>query len=472
MPNALKPLSVSEINFSANEILGAHFSDICVAGEISEEPKPRRDGHLYFKIKDQKSVLNCALFANRARFLKTELKLGSLVLCYGRLNIYSPSGNYSLICDKVEPQGIGALAAEFERLKAEFILRGYFDSSHKVPLPRFPKKVALITSASGAVIEDMQKIAKQRWPLCEFTCFDVPVQGQSAAVKLASAIELVEKINKKAIESNIKSSPLSFPQKRESQIDSIESKSIESSVNLDSIEYNANSFIFNEKKAEFQAIIIGRGGGSAQDLWCFNSPILVEAIYKAQTPIISAVGHETDTTLSDLVADVRASTPSDAIRLLLPDQSEYFLHLSHQSDYLDSKAKQIFLQAQNKINQYKNHLEKGYIKGKLESNLLKISHKQKELKILLNNIIQTKQNILKKQEISAQNILKNHISQLQIKLLENKSKLNLYDLNNILSRGFIQVLKDGKINKDLSLLKSGDLIELQDKTNKKQAKIQ
>lgn len=428
MANALKPLSVSEINFSANEILSAHFSDICVAGEISEEPKPRRDGHLYFKIKDQKSVLNCALFANRAKFLKTELKIGSLVLCYGRLNIYSPYGTYSLICNSIEPQGIGELAAEFERLKAEFILRGYFDSSHKVPLPRFPKKVALITSASGAVIEDMQKIAKQRWPLCEFTCFDVPVQGQSAAPKLANAIELVEKIN------------------------------------TDSM--NTNGFL------EFQAVIIGRGGGSAQDLWCFNSPILVEAIYAAKTPIISAVGHETDTTLSDLVADIRASTPSDAIRLLLPDQSEYFLRLSHQSDYLDTKAKQIFLQAQSKINKYKNQLEKGYIKGKLESNLLKLSHKQKEIKILLNNTIQTKQNILKKQEISAQNILKNRISQLQIKLLENKSKLNSYDLNNILSRGFIQVLKDGKINKDLSSLKAGDLIELQDKTNKKQAKIQ
>jgi exodeoxyribonuclease VII large subunit len=242
-----------------------HLREIWVAGEVSNLSLAS-SGHIYFTLKDARGALRCVFFRNRNVGQRARLEEGASVVVYGSLSLYEQRGDLSFIVDFVQPEGTGALAAEFERRRTRFEEEGLFASERKRPLPRFPERIGVVTSATGAVFHDICDVLARRWPLATIVLQPASVQGESAAPAVADAIRAIA---------------------RDRPLD---------------------------------VLIVARGGGSAEDLWAFNEEPVVRAIYACPVPVVSAVGHETDTTLADLVADVRAPTPSAAAELAAPDR--------------------------------------------------------------------------------------------------------------------------------------------------------
>ena len=255
--------TVSEISRGIRTSLEHKFSNIGVLGEISNVRKPS-SGHIYLTLKDKNSQLQAVIFRNSASRIKFELKDGMEVISFGSITVYEPRGQYQLIINKIEPKGIGALQLAFQQLKEKLEKEGLFDSAHKKPLPFIPQKIGIVTSPTGAAIKDILNIIDRRFANVEILIYPVKVQGEGAAQEIAEAI---------------------------------------TGLNSDS---------------DIDVIIAGRGGGSMEDLWAFNEEVVARSIYSSRIPIISAVGHEIDITIADLVADKRALTPSEAGELVVP----------------------------------------------------------------------------------------------------------------------------------------------------------
>jgi exodeoxyribonuclease VII large subunit len=245
-------------------------SRLIISGQISDF-KVHSSGHCYFSLKDAGSVLSCVMWASKVKSLKFRPENGMAVLATGSVEVYIQGGRYQFYADKLDPAGVGALQLAFEQMKLKLQAEGLFAVEHKKPLPRYPMHIGVITSASGAAIEDIRNSIYKRWPCAELYLFDVPVQGEGAAAKIAAAIRKANQMR---------------------------------------------------KKLRLDVLIVGRGGGSMEDLWAFNEEAVARAIYDSELPIISAVGHEVDFTIADFVADVRASTPTQAGVLAVPDINE------------------------------------------------------------------------------------------------------------------------------------------------------
>ena len=259
--------TVSELNRAVKQLLEEdyRFLSVCVQGEISNY-KIYPSGHHYFTLKDAESSLRCVMFRSSAIRLHFKPENGMQVSAVGRLQVYVKDGSYQLICNELIPNGIGDLQFAFEQLKKKLYQEGLFDQKRKMDLPAFPERIVLITSSAGAAVRDMIRILRERWPLAEVSVFPVHVQGNGAAREIADAITQVNRWR------------------------------------------NAD------------CIITGRGGGSLEDLWAFNEECVARAIAASVIPVVSAVGHEPDVTISDFVADRRASTPSNAAEIVAPDQ--------------------------------------------------------------------------------------------------------------------------------------------------------
>ncbi len=247
------------------------LSNIYIKGEISNY-RPHPSGHLYFTLKDEHSRINAIMFASNAHFLDFELENGMQVLIQGHVSVYEVTGQYQLNVKKMEQDGLGKLYLQFEILKKSLEKEGLFDQSHKKPIPAFPKSIAILSAKQGAGLRDVVSLIQSRFPFSKVVIFPIPVQGKNAYFQIVQTLESVDKLG-------------------------------------------------------FDTIIIARGGGSIEELWNFNEELLARAIYKAQTPIISAIGHETDFTICDFVSDIRARTPTDAAVIATPDQSELKIHL-------------------------------------------------------------------------------------------------------------------------------------------------
>ncbi|MCR1811094.1 exodeoxyribonuclease VII large subunit [Sulfurospirillum sp. hDNRA2] len=271
--------SVSSLNNQIKSLLEATFLHVSVEGEISRATY-HSSGHLYFTLKDADSAIACVMFKGNAKALKFQLEEGMAVIVHGALSVFSPRGTYQINCLSMEPAGSGALAKAYEQLKAKLSAKGYFDAERKKRLPKFVERVALVTSATGAALQDMLKVAQKRWPLVNITLLDTLVQGENAKLSIAENIAKADRLN-------------------------------------------------------VDVIIIARGGGSIEDLWAFNEEIVADAIFTCQTPIVSAVGHEIDYVISDFVADVRAPTPSAAMEMLLPDQIEMLQRLDDTAQHYE-----------------------------------------------------------------------------------------------------------------------------------------
>ena len=266
-----RALTVTELNNFIKDTIESEpmLSNVYVCGELSNY-KMYPSGHHYFTLKDKESSIRCVMFRRNAARLRFRPENGLGVIVTGRISVFPRDGAYQLYCNSISPEGMGDLQLAFEQLKAKLSEEGLFDVSHKKPLPKFPQKIAIITSSAGAAVHDMIRILGHRWPMTKVIVLPVRVQGVEAPPEIAGAIRYANEFNVADI------------------------------------------------------IITGRGGGSMEDLWAFNDERVARAIFESRIPVISAVGHEPDVTISDFVADRRASTPSNAAEIAVPDRDELF----------------------------------------------------------------------------------------------------------------------------------------------------
>ena len=262
-------LEVSQVNSYIKEMMDqdALLTGLCVRGELSNY-KRYPSGHHYFTLKDGNASLKCVMFRSNAVRLRFTPENGMTVLAAGRITVYPRDGVYQLYCLSMHPEGTGDLTVAFEQMKKKLAAEGLFDESHKKPIPAYPHRIALVTSSAGAALRDMLRILGHRYPLAEVLLLSVRVQGTEAPGEIAAAIDYANKYHLADL------------------------------------------------------MIVGRGGGSMEDLWAFNEEVVARAIYRSEIPIISAVGHEPDVTIADYVADLRAATPSNGAELAVPDQTE------------------------------------------------------------------------------------------------------------------------------------------------------
>lgn len=274
-------LTISQINEYIKRLIDndTMLVEIAVKGEISNY-KVYPSGHHYFTLKDESSSLRCVMFKGNAMRLRFRPENGMQIIAMGRISVYPRDGGYQLYCSAMAMDGIGDLYAAFEQLKTKLAAQGLFDPTHKKPLPAYPGVIGIVTSSAGAAIHDMIRVINKRYPLTKIKLLPVRVQGREAPAEIAGAIAYA-----------------------------------------------------NQKKLA-DLLIVGRGGGSIEDLWAFNDEMVAHAIYNSEIPIISAVGHEPDITISDYVADLRAATPSNAAELAVPDQDALRQHLDAVSDAL------------------------------------------------------------------------------------------------------------------------------------------
>lgn len=291
-----RPVSVSELTGHIKAILEGTFPSICVEGEVSDLTRPR-SGHIYFTLKDEHSQIRGVIWRSTAARMKTQLKEGQSVLCFGDVEVYGARGTYSLVVRKVQTQGLGPLQQAFLELKQKLNAEGLFAAERKRALPRFPKRLGVVTSPSGAAIRDFLKAAAQRWPGVEILIIPTLVQGQGASDSIAEAIRTAEQVS-----------------------------------------------------PALDALVVTRGGGSLEDLWCFNEEPVVRAVAQCRIPTVSAVGHEVDITLCDLAADVRALTPTDGATCVLPDRDLVVRSLNDMRARLDRTARNAINTRQNRLN--------------------------------------------------------------------------------------------------------------------------
>ena len=376
--------------FDEDENLGA----ILVKGEISNF-KNHYTGHLYFTLKDENSLIKCIMFKSYAEKLNFKPKDGMKVMVFGTVSVFERDGVYQIYAKTMMEDGMGDLHEQFEKLKAKLEKEGLFDELHKKPIPLYPKVVGVLTSQTGAVIRDIINVSTRRNPNVYIRLLPVPVQGPGAAEQIAEKIK-----------------------------------------------------IMNEKKLA-DVLIIGRGGGSLEDLWPFNEEIVARAIYESELPVISAVGHETDFTIADFVADLRAPTPSAAAELAVPDVYEL----------------------KQKINNYQNRCR---ISLKKQVELMRLRYekcmksrvftdplrKQRDLNVLLDSYVQ-------RLETKIKNIQKNNYTS----YIELVTKLDTLSPLKTLTRGYSLTEKDGKIIKNATELKSKDKVRLVFFNGEKNAEI-
>ena len=307
---ALRPITVSQLNDYIARVFESDvlLMDIAVTGEITNL-KHHSSGHVYFSITDENSKINCFLASSYAKTLRYELADGLRVIVTGRVNVYKKGGYYSIFVRNLTVSGEGDLAMAFELMKEKLAREGLFSPEHKKELPAFPRTVGILTSDTGAAVKDIIKIIRQRNELVDIVVFPVKVQGDGAAEDIASTLDRV-----------------------------------------------------NAERKDIDVLIVGRGGGSREDLWAFNEEVLARAIYRSEIPVISAVGHEIDFSISDFVADRRAETPTAAAEMAVPDIGELLRFLSDLRDdlkkELSSKLRYDTLRADNSLRELKDSIIK------------------------------------------------------------------------------------------------------------------
>lgn len=380
-------LSVSQLNryikmnFDADE----NLANIFISGEISNFTNHYRTGHLYFTLKDDSAAVRAVMFNSSAKRLKFMPEDGMKVIARGRVSVYEASGQYQLYVDDMQPDGVGALNLAYEQLKEKLQKEGLFSELHKKPLPPYPEKVGVITSPTGAAVRDIINVLGRRFPYAEIVFCPVLVQGEGAHLQLTDAVNL-----------------------------------------------------FNSEGAA-DVIIIGRGGGSIEDLWEFNDEGLARAVYNSEIPVISAVGHETDFTICDFVADMRAPTPSAAAELAVPDANELQYALS-------ALKTRMFLNVSSGIADRRSRLEYLTSKGALKSPDEMLSNRSQRLDTAFSKMLSS---------------YENRIGGKKVEFVSAATALSKLDPMSVLMRGFAFVSdKNGKNVYSSQALAKGDKINV------------
>lgn len=277
-----KILTISELTAVIKELIEGNIGYVWVTGEVSNFSRDSNKGHFYFSLKDEEALIRCCMWDGFARQVKFDVEDGLQIVAFGKIRLWPKWGNYQLYVEILEPKGIGALQLKFEQLKEKLAKEGLFDEKRKRKLPLISKKIAVVTSLDGAAVHDIVTTIIKRFPFVHIYVVPVKVQGEGAAPEIASAIDWIN------------------------------------------------------KKLPVDCMIVGRGGGSIEDLWAFNEEAVARAIFESKIPVLSAVGHETDFTISDFVADVRAKTPTHAATLVVPEIEELLIKLKQNEERLDN----------------------------------------------------------------------------------------------------------------------------------------
>ena len=391
-----KALSVSELNsYIKNKIADDEYlNNILIKGEISNF-KHHYTGHMYFTLKDDNSLIKCIMFKSYTSNLKFVPKDGMSVLAFGTVSVFERDGVYQLYCKAMQEDGMGSLYKAYEELKNKLEKEGLFSKEHKKKLPVMPRIIGVLTSNTGSVIKDIINVSTRRNPNVYIRLYPVPVQGEGAGVKIADAIK-----------------------------------------------------VMNEKKLA-DVLILARGGGSLEDLWPFNEEVVARAIYDSEIPVVSAVGHETDFSISDFVADLRAPTPSAAAEIVVPN----------------------IVDIEQNLNTYNIRL-KNALRKKVEIMRMRYEKSMKSrvytdpLKIVNDNYV--KLDMLIK---SMNNSITNKIQASKTRAIKNFSKLDALSPLKTLSRGYSIIEKDSKIVKKVEDLQKDDVIDIRLENGEKQAKI-
>lgn len=383
----MKILSVSQVNMYIKALLDEipQVKNVYICGEISNFKHYYNSGHMYFTLKDDKSQLKAVMFKSDNYRLKFTPENGMKVICFGQVGVYERDGVYQLYCRDMQPDGVGALTIAFEQLKVQLAEEGLFDEEHKKAIPKYPQKIGVATSKMGAAVEDIKNVISRRYPLCEIIIVPTMVQGESAAQDIADSIRFIDE-----------------------------------NLGVDTI-------------------IVGRGGGSLEDLWAFNTETVARAVYSCKTPIISAVGHETDFTICDFVSDMRAPTPSAAAELAVPDIKSLIFQLNNFSVSIEKSLDFKISQCETGVKRYKDYFSKSNVDLFYSNIRDKMAQYNEKLKDSITRILENQTNILSK----------------NAEMLDNLSPLK------ILSRGY-SVVKNEKsdIVTDSSNVNVGDNVEI------------
>lgn len=406
-----------------------YLERVYLTGQVSNFRK--RPKHQYFSLKDEKAVIQATMWAGAFKNLGFELEEGMKINVIGRIQLYEPSGAYSIVIEKAEPDGIGALAIQFEQLKKKLTEAGYFDSRHKQALPRFVKKIGVITSPSGAVIRDIITTVSRRFPGVDILLFPTKVQGDGASQEIVENIRLA-----------------------------------------------------NQRK-DLDLLIVGRGGGSIEDLWAFNEENVVEAIFESHLPIISSVGHETDTTLADFVADQRAATPTAAAELATPiTKSDILASLQDRQNRLYQASRQLIIRRQERLDKlmssvifrqperlYDGHLQKlDRLSQRLEQlTRERLTQKKQAEQLVLQRLksFDLKGQVgyfkekVRQQERLLLSHMSNHYDNKLARFEKAQDALLSLDTTRIVARGYAIVRQEDTILASVQTLTKGDQISIQ-----------
>ncbi len=425
--------TITEINDYIKSLLDTdlYLNKVYIKGEISNFKNHTR-GHLYFTLKDENSRLNAVMFAGNTRGLTFNPKDGDNVLVKGRISAYPASGNYQIYVEDMTLDGLGELYIKYEELKKKLYNEGLFNDEHKKAIPKYPNKIGVVTAPTGAAVRDIMSTIKRRFPLCEVILFPSLVQGVEAAPNIVKQIEVADNY-------------------------------------------------------DLDVLIVGRGGGSIEDLWAFNEEVVARAIYNAKTPIISAVGHEPDFTIADFVADLRAPTPTGAAEMAVPTLKDTNELINQLKMRLDKNIKTIvnnkFIDLRNLKNSFilKNPMSLYELKEqKLDKLIDNLNHNminnlntnKHNLEIMISkvklispeNLIINKKSILNEYRINLNNIIDRKLNNTKHKMEYLINSLNLVNPLNILSKGY------SLVNFNDNLVKSADDLKVNDKINIKFAK--
>lgn len=379
----MNTLTVSQVNRYIKAILdeAQPLNRIYVSGEISNFKHYRQSGHMYFTLKDNSSQLKCVMFAGNNSSLKFTPEDGMSVVCFGKVSAYERDGQYQLYVSSMQPNGLGALALAYEQLKQRLEKEGYFAPEHKKPIPKYPTKIGVATSNMGAAVEDIKNIISRRFPLAEIVICPTVVQGGEASEDIASSVKFLDTLG-------------------------------------------------------VDVIIVGRGGGSIEDLWAFNTMPVIQAIYDCNTPIISAVGHETDFTLCDFVADLRAPTPSAAAELAVPD-------INSELQIADGFYSSLLSLFKHKIETEEINLDRIVNRSPLSDVNEAFKARQEKLELLCDNLMLRFKAVIDNKEIA---------------LKREADMLNAVNPLSVIARGFTLTSKDNKTVSSVKSLSVNDTV--------------
>jgi len=375
-------LSISQVNEYIRDLMdnNALLAGVAVKGEVSNY-KVYPSGHHYFTLKDEGASLKCVMFRSSAVRLRFKIENGMKIIAVGKISVYPRDGAYQLYCSTITLDGVGDLHAAFEQLKKKLAAQGLFDPTHKKPLPAFPRTIGIVTSSAGAAIHDILRILSKRYPLASVRLFPVRVQGEEAPAEIAAAIR------------------------------------------------------YANRHQLADVLIVGRGGGSIEDLWAFNDERVAYAIFDSEIPVISAVGHEPDITISDYVADLRAATPSNAAELVVPDQNTL-------RQTMDSYSLSMLTALQQKLKAARRHLDVLSDSSCLQSADMYVKQRRSNLEQLNQRLV------------NAEHLKINHCKQLY---LTNTAKLDAMSPLKVLTRGYALVQNsESEIIRSVKQVNPGD----------------